>query len=111
MFGSRTLKFRRSLSSVSDLVDLAQEALTDSLADDYKAEFGFIDHIVPVYDDSLEDSLRQSLVEAIFRDDSGVDVLCQTILSTMRAIEQSASFDSPNLDPQTATLFSRFHCS
>jgi uncharacterized protein (TIGR04141 family) len=75
IFGARSLKLRRTVAGTLDLVQIGSLALADYFADDYKSEFGFVDHMVPVVDEVTESVLKTLVLDAILSDSPLVDVL------------------------------------
>jgi uncharacterized protein (TIGR04141 family) len=75
VFGARSLKTRDQVGAVVDLLDLANAAIVDFRAEHYRENFGFVDHMVPVYDEDLEDRLRQQLYDDVLANQDNVDVL------------------------------------
>jgi len=75
--GGRSLRFETDIEQVADLVKLSEEIVRRSRVNHYKAAFGWVDNITPVYDEALIEILRQRLL-AEFRADPlppTVDVL------------------------------------
>ncbi len=75
VFGARSLKTRDTVGAVDDLVALARSAIGDFRSTLYREDFSFVDHMVPVFDDALEEQLRQQIFEDVVALREDVDVL------------------------------------
>ncbi len=63
ILGGRSLRFRRDLESLADLVQLSIELLELSTGSSYQAMFSWVDNIRVVEDDSIISQLQQQLVD------------------------------------------------
>lgn len=77
VLGGRSLRFRTDLLSVEDLLHLARLILGASQDTRYKSEFGWIDNLVPVVDDSEIQMLREEVAAQLLADPqpASVDIL------------------------------------